>query len=84
MTERPDRFSVIIADDEPMERERLRRLLGSDDGIEIVADCASGADTVAAVEAFAPDLLLLDIQMQSPRTADAARSGVLEAQAGPH
>lgn len=63
MTEHPDRFSVIIADDEPMARERLRRLLGSDDGIEIVADCASGAETGAAVEVFAPDLLLLDMQM---------------------
>ena len=56
-------FRAIIADDEPPARERVRHLLRNHADVEIIAECANGPDTVAAVREHAPDLLFLDVQM---------------------
>jgi two-component system, LytTR family, response regulator len=53
----------MIVDDEPLARERIRTLLAGWDDIELVAECASGHDAVAAVRRLRPALLFLDIQM---------------------
>jgi two-component system, LytTR family, response regulator len=54
---------VVIVDDEPLARERIRALLANEADIEIAAECGSGTEAVAAVRAHRPDLLFLDIQM---------------------
>lgn len=54
---------VMLVDDEAHARERLRRLLGEDPTIEIIAECESGAAALAANESFRPDLMFLDVQM---------------------
>ena len=54
---------VLIVDDEAHARERLRRLLDDDATVDVVGECASGAEAVAAVSRLAPDLMLLDVQM---------------------
>ena len=56
-------MKVIIVDDEPLARERLRRLLAGESDVEIVAECPDGSSAVEAVSRHAPDLLLLDVQM---------------------
>jgi two-component system, LytTR family, response regulator len=54
---------VIIADDEPLARERLKFLLASDPEVQIISECRNGKEVLAALK-FAPaDLLFLDIQM---------------------
>jgi two-component system, LytTR family, response regulator len=57
------RLRTIIVDDEALARERIRTLLAGWDDVELVAECASGHDAVAAVRKFRPKLLFLDIQM---------------------
>jgi len=54
---------VVIADDEPLARERLRCFLADEPEAEILAECADGAQTVHTVEKMRPDLLFLDVQM---------------------
>lgn len=54
---------VVLVDDEPLARERLIRLLGNEDGVELVAECGDGASALDAVSQHKPNLLLLDIQM---------------------
>ena len=54
---------IVIVDDEPPARARLRRLLKAHDDVEIVAECGDGATAVQAIEAASPDLVLLDVQM---------------------
>ncbi len=54
---------TLLADDEPLARERLRSLLHAAPDIDLIAECVDGADAVAGIEKHAPDLLLLDIQM---------------------
>lgn len=59
----PAAIRTVIADDEAPARRTLRLLLGGDPEIEIVAECASGDETLAAVRGQHPDLVFLDVQM---------------------
>jgi two-component system LytT family response regulator len=54
---------LIIADDEPLARERVRSLLTEEPDIEITGECANGAETLEKTQEQKPDLLLLDVQM---------------------
>ncbi len=57
------KIRTLIVDDEPLARERLRKLLEQEPEIEIVGECASGPDAVAAIQKQALDLVFLDVQM---------------------
>ncbi len=57
------RIRALIVDDEPLARERIRALLTREPDIEIVGECADGAEAIAAIGAQEPDLIFLDIQM---------------------
>ena len=54
---------VVVADDEPIGRQRLVRLLQAEPETEVVAACADGEEAVEAIREHVPDLVLLDIQM---------------------
>ena len=54
---------TVIADDEALARNKLRLMLSSELGIEIVAECENGLQTIRAIASHRPDLLLLDISM---------------------
>ena len=56
-------LKALIADDEPLARERLRFLLASDADIEISGECRNGREVVAAIKEKRVDVLFLDIQM---------------------
>lgn len=56
-------LKALIADDEPLARERLRLLLASDDEIEIARECRNGREVIAALREMRIDVLFLDIQM---------------------
>ena len=64
---------VVIADDEPLARERLRTLLAGQPGIEIVAEAVDGHDALHACAEHDPDLVLLDIAMPGIDGLEAAR-----------
>jgi two-component system LytT family response regulator len=54
---------VVVADDEPIGRQRLARLLQAEPDTDVVAACADGEEAVEAIREHTPDLVLLDIQM---------------------
>ena len=58
------RMRAIIADDEPLSREKLRMLLDHEPEVQIVAECSGLDDTLHAVRTHRPDVLLLDIEME--------------------
>lgn len=54
---------VLIVDDEPLARRRLRTLLRKSDGILVVGECGDGEEAVRAIGTLRPDLVFLDVQM---------------------
>jgi two-component system LytT family response regulator len=56
-------YSVIIADDEPLARERLRGMLAARKECSLVAECRNGAEARDAIVERRPDIVLLDIKM---------------------
>jgi len=57
------RTRVLIADDEPLARERLRTLLGAEEWVEVVGECQNGNEAVDSIAKLQPDLVFLDVQM---------------------
>lgn len=54
---------VLIVDDEPAARSRIRRLLKDEPDVDVVGESSDGASAVSAVASLKPDVLFLDIQM---------------------
>jgi two-component system LytT family response regulator len=54
---------ILIVDDERPARDKLRRLLGAQDGIEAIEEAVDAVDALARIPAFRPDALFLDIEM---------------------
>jgi two-component system LytT family response regulator len=57
------KIRTLVVDDEPLARERIRRMLRGEPDVEIVGECGNGANAVSLIEELAPDLVFLDIQM---------------------
>ena len=54
---------VLIVDDEPPARRKVRRFLSRDAAIGEIREAGSAAEAVDAIRDFAPHLVFLDIQM---------------------
>ncbi|MCK9408734.1 MAG: response regulator transcription factor [Bacteriovoracaceae bacterium] len=54
---------TIIVDDEPLARERIRTLLGTENDIHIAAECGNGKEALRLISEQKIDLVFLDIQM---------------------
>lgn len=63
MSEKPSVIRILIADDHPIFRDGLRRLLESEPGIAVVGEASDGAEAVAMAQQVHPDILLLDLAM---------------------
>jgi two-component system LytT family response regulator len=59
----PRNLRVIVADDEPLGRERIIDLLANEPAIDVVATAANGAEAVDVIRKYGPDLVFLDVQM---------------------
>ena len=66
--------TALIADDEPLLRTSLRRMLGHAwPEIEILAEARNGREAVEQFEALRPDVCFLDVQMPGLSGVEAAR-----------
>ena len=65
---------VVLADDEPLARSRLRSLLARYDDVEILAECANGTEAVAAIETHRPNVIFLDVQMPGKSGVDVVQA----------
>jgi DNA-binding NarL/FixJ family response regulator len=54
---------VLLVDDQELVRTGLRGILRTAFGFEVVGECADGGEVTAAVEATAPDVVLMDVRM---------------------
>lgn len=54
---------ALIADDEPLARTALLRLLKRERDVSVVGECTDGESAVQAIRQLQPDLVFLDVQM---------------------
>ena len=54
---------VLLVDDQELVRTGLRGILRSQFGFDVVGECGDGGEVTAAVEATAPDVVLMDVRM---------------------
>ncbi|HEX6638060.1 MAG TPA: LytTR family DNA-binding domain-containing protein [Steroidobacteraceae bacterium] len=64
---------VLIVDDEPPARERLRSMVVEFGEFEVVGDAGNGAQALAQVDALIPDIVLLDVRMPGIDGLEVAR-----------
>nr|WP_282946709.1 response regulator transcription factor [Cellulomonas endometrii] len=59
----PAPVRLVVVDDDALVRASLRMILGGDPAIDIVAECADGAEAVDVVGRLRPDVVLMDVRM---------------------
>jgi DNA-binding response OmpR family regulator len=74
MTAIAPRIRALIVDDEPLGRARLRGLLAKHDDLQVVGECAEGAEAISTIERTHPEVVFLDIQMTDTSGLDVATS----------
>lgn len=65
---------LVIVDDEPLARSRLRFLLAANSDVEVIGEAANVHDAAVMVRETAPDVLLLDIEMRPGNGFDVLES----------
>jgi two-component system, NarL family, nitrate/nitrite response regulator NarL len=54
---------IMLADDHPVVREGLRKLIELEDDLQVVAEAADGREVLEAIKDIKPDIVLLDLKM---------------------
>ena len=65
-------MKVLLVDDEPLARERLRQLLEDISGYEVCGEAGNGLEALQLVDSAHPDVVLLDIRMPGMDGMEAA------------
>jgi DNA-binding NarL/FixJ family response regulator len=73
MTSAAGPIRVLIADDHPVVRRGMSALLASLDGVEVVAEAATGEEALREAQLSRPDVVVMDIQMPAMDGIEATR-----------
>jgi len=68
------KIRVLIVDDEPLARKRIQLFLLDEPDLEIVGECANGAQAIEQIGRCNPDLVFLDVQMPEVSGFDVLRA----------
>src|SRR4029079_16138463 len=74
MTNVPGSVRIVIADDHPIFRDGLRRLLEAEPDLIVVGEAINAEDAIHLVRKLRPDILLLDVAMPKESGLDALRT----------
>ncbi len=68
-----NKIRVLLADDHPITREGIKRLLDTSEEIELVGEAEDGSKALQLVDELQPDVLLLDMEMPGVKGPEVAR-----------
>ena len=57
------KIRIVVADDHPIVRDGLKKLLTLEDDLEVVGEAGDGREVIERVQQLEPDVLLLDLRM---------------------
>lgn len=75
------KVKVLLADDHPLARAGIKKILNRSPDIEVVGEATNGEEALEMIEELAPDVLLLDMEMPGLKGLEVARH--LKAQDSP-
>lgn len=64
---------VLVVDDQELVRAGIARILGNDEGIQIVGERSDGGEAAEAVAELSPDVVLMDVRMKDVDGTEATR-----------
>jgi two-component system, NarL family, nitrate/nitrite response regulator NarL len=73
MDKRTSPIRIVIADDHPIFRDGLRRLLESEGDMKVIGEACDGNEAIKLASELKPDILLLDLAMPHRTGLDALR-----------
>src|SRR3954469_14855785 len=65
---------VLIVDDEPLARRGIRQLISCREGFVVIGESRNGREALEILDAGAPDLVFLDVQMPELSGFDVIRA----------
>lgn len=71
-------LKILVVDDEPLARGRLKRMLEPEADYQVVAEAENGEQAIAQVDKHAPDIILMDIRMPGVDGLQAAQQLALQ------
>lgn len=76
-----DNIRILLVDDHPVFRLGLRRLLETEEGLEVVAEAGTGAEAEVQADQHRPDVVLMDMGLPD-RDGAAATASILRRHPG--
>jgi DNA-binding NarL/FixJ family response regulator len=73
MDNKKNPIRIVIADDHPIFRDGLRRLLEAEGGLKVIGEASDGGEAVKLARQVKPDILLLDLAMPKQTGLDALK-----------
>ena len=67
------KITLVLVDDEPLARKKVRTLLRDEADFEIIGECANGDEAIVRIPQLKPDAVFLDIQMPGMSGFDVVR-----------
>jgi two-component system LytT family response regulator len=68
------KIRALIVDDELLARARVRKMLAGEPEVQVVGECADGAQAIASIREQRPELVFLDVQMPELSGFDVLRA----------
>ena len=72
-TNKPQKITVMLADDHPLLRQALRHVLEEEDDFQIIAEAGDGEEAIRIATELLPDVVIMDISMPKMNGIEATR-----------
>jgi DNA-binding NarL/FixJ family response regulator/two-component sensor histidine kinase len=77
-TELAPKIRVLLADDHAVVRQGIRRMLETEDDIEVVSEATDGVDALAKARSLKPDVVIADVRMPGMSGVELAETLTME------